>query len=43
MGNDRFVRITVKDNNNLQLLLKRLYGSVWAERITIHWVEEFEV
>jgi len=39
---DRFVKIPVEDNSDLESLLKRLYTTKWHERLTIHWIEEMQ-
>ena len=36
---DRFVKIPVTDNRDIEGLLKLLHTTVWKERLTIHWVE----
>ena len=42
-GFDRFFRIPIKNNREAEALLKLLYGTVFHERSTIHWIEEFKV
>ena len=36
---DRYIKITVKDERDIEALLRKLSHTVWNERLTIHWIK----